>query len=349
MGKVGFGIIGTGMIARFHLSAIKALKGAEIVAVYDSSKAALSRYCKETGVKGYDDFEAFLSDKDIQVITIATPSGTHDKLAIEAMKHGKNVITEKPMAITVEKCDSMIACAKENNVILSGVFQSRYHEVPNIVKKAVDDGRFGKITLCSAFVKWFRSQEYFDSSSWKGTWTMDGGGALMNQSIHAIDLLQWIAGPICEVMAYTGNLAHQRIEVEDTAVAVVKFASGALGTIEGATSVYPGFFKKIEICGSNGSAVIEEENLNYWKFSDSTEKDEALLKKYSNVTTTGGGAADPKAIDFSGHQKCFQNVVDAIVDNAPVLITGMEASKSVRVIEAIYKSSETHTSVKVEY
>jgi predicted dehydrogenase len=229
--------------------------------------------------------------------------------------------------------------------MLAGVFQSRYMEASNLVKKAIEEGRFGQLTLCNAQVKWYRSQEYYDSVGWRGTWKLDGGGALMNQSIHAIDLLQWFGGPVSEISGVTGLLGHKNIEVEDTAAAVLKFQNGAIGVIEGSTAVYPGFLKKIEICGTKGSAVLEEESLTLWKFDEERPEDEKIRQEFMDKNSSKGGSSDPAAINFVGHARCFEDVIHAIKTGTLPKVTGEEARKSVKIICSIYKSAQTGAKV----
>jgi predicted dehydrogenase len=198
-----------------------------------------------------------------------------------------------------------------------------------------------------AYVKWFRTQEYYDSGAWRGTWALDGGGALMNQAVHSVDLLLWFMGPAAEVSAYTSTLAHQRIEVEDVAVATIKFKSGALGVIEASTATWPGELKRIEISGNAGSAIVREEDLAVWKFAKESKADDAIREQMSSRTQTGGGAADPKAIGHHGHMLQFQDVLAAIKKGKQPLIDGPEGRKAVELILAIYKSAETGKPVKL--
>ncbi|MDD2232599.1 MAG: Gfo/Idh/MocA family oxidoreductase [Sphaerochaetaceae bacterium] len=341
-GKYGFGIIGLGAIAKFHAEAVESLDDAYLAAAFDMVPGRAQSFCSDkTGVKAYDKIDAFLSDPEIDIVTVTTPSGAHMDVALAAMNAGKNVIVEKPMEITTERIDKLIECSKKNHVMLSGVFQSRFHDAPKLVKQAIEEGRFGRLTLINAQVKWYRSQDYYDKVIWHGTWKMDGGGALMNQSIHAIDLLQWFGGPVAEIEGQTALLGHQRIEVEDTGAAVLKFRSGAIGVIEGSTAVYPGFLKKLEICGTKGSAVIEEESLKYWQFEDEKPEDAGIREKYLNSTSSGGGANDPNAISFVGHARCFENVINALRTGTEPEITGEEARKAVQIICSIYKSAQS--------
>jgi predicted dehydrogenase len=213
------------------------------------------------------------------------------------------------------------------------------------LKRAVDQGRFGRLTLGDAVVKWYRSQAYYDSGAWRGTWELDGGGALMNQAIHSVDLLTWLMGPVVEVRARTGLLAHTRIAVEDVAVATVEFANGALGIIEASTAAYPGYLKRIEIYGNEGSAVMEEEDIVKWDFAKATRGDAAIRRQMADRKSTGGGAADPAAIGHHGHRRQFQNVLEAIKRKTTPLIDGPEGRRSVEIILAIYKAAETGRAV----
>jgi predicted dehydrogenase len=215
------------------------------------------------------------------------------------------------------------------------------------LKAAVDQGRFGRLTLGDSFVKWFRTQEYYDSGAWRGTWELDGGGALMNQAIHSVDLLTWLMGPVEEITAFTGTLAHERIEVEDVAVATVRFASGAVGVIEATTAAYPGYLKRIEIHGSQGSAGLEEEDLKFWDFKDQTPDDAAIRERMAGKTKTGGGAADPSAIGHHGHTAQFRDVLEAIEQGRKPAVDGYEGRRSVEIILAIYKAAEAGKSVKL--
>ena len=211
----------------------------------------------------------------------------------------------------------------------------------------MDQGRFGRLTLGDAIVKWYRTQEYYDSGAWRGTWQFDGGGALMNQAIHSVDLLLWLMGPVVEVRAMTGLLAHQRIAVEDVALATVAFANGALGVIEASTAVYPGYLKRIEIHGSQGSAMMEEEDIVKWDFAKPAKRDAAIHRAMASRKSGGGGASDPKAIGHHGHARQFQDVLGAIKKGTRPLVDGPEGRRSVELILAIYKAAETGRAVRL--
>ena len=345
----GFGIVGLGLIADFHAKAIQAISGgrSSLVACCSRSAEKAQGFSKKYGCTGYTDIVKFLAHPGLDIVSLCTPSGAHLEHSLAAAKAGKHVIVEKPLEITPERCDKIIASCEKAKVSLAGVFQSRFSEVAGIVKKAVDQGRFGTLVLGDAYVKWFRSQEYYDNGGWHGTQSLDGGGALINQSIHAIDLLQWFMGPVESVQAFTGTIGHKRIEVEDNAVAALRFRNGAFGVIEGSTSVYPGFLKRIEISGTKGSVILEEETLKAWDFAEGLPEDEEIREKFGAGAETGGGAADPAAISFEGHRRQFEEFITSLEQGRSPLVDGREAKKAVQIIQAIYASAKKGTLVRL--
>ena len=338
---LGFGIIGCGMIANFHSKAIEDTRGANLVACFDKFPAAADRLAESTGCTAYHDLDEMLADPAVDVVTIGTPSGAHMEPAIAAIRAGKHVIIEKPLEITLKRCDKIIAEAEKAGVIVSTIFPSRFHDSSIAMKKAMDAGRFGKLTGGDAFVKWYRTQEYYDSGAWRGTWELDGGGALMNQAIHSVDLLTWLMGPVAEIRSQIALLAHERIAVEDHAVATLRFENGALGIIEASTAIYPGYLKRIEIHGTTGSAMLEEEDIVKWDFAKSRASDKNILEAMAQQKSGGGGAADPSAIGHHGHARQFADVVKAINKGTKPTIDGYEGRRSVEIILAIYKAAET--------
>jgi predicted dehydrogenase len=345
--SIGIGIIGCGMIAGFHARAIADAKGAHLVGCADRMPEFAAKFADQQGCRGYESLDAMLADPDVQAVSVCSPSGAHLEPALAAAAAGKHILIEKPLEITTERCDQIIDACEQADVRLAVTFQSRFHESSRLMKKALEEGRFGKVTLGDAYVKWYRSQEYYDSGAWRGTWALDGGGALMNQAIHSVDLLVWLMGPVAEISAMMETMTHERIEVEDIAVANLKFASGALGVIEATTTAYPGALKRIEISGSNGTAILEEEDIKMWQFADETAEDEAIRQRMVGRTESGGGAADPSAIDHHGHTMVFQEFIDAINENRPPLVDGHQGRRSVEVIRAIYQSAQTGQRVKL--
>ncbi len=343
----GFGIVGCGMIANFHARAVADIRGAAVTACYDTVPAAADRLAESVGCTPYYDLKKMCADPAVDVVTICTPSGAHLEPALAAAAAGKHVIVEKPLEVTLRRCDRIIDACEKARVVLSTIFPSRFHESSRLIKAAIDKGRFGHLTIGDAYVKWYRTQEYYDSGAWRGTWKLDGGGALMNQAIHSVDLLAWLMGPVQSISAHTATLAHKRIEVEDVAIATLKFANGALGTIEATTAAYPGSLKRIEIHGSDGSAVLEEEDIKTWDFRRKTGADNALLQRMAGKTKTGGGAADPTAIGHHGHTAQFKDVLKAIKTGGKPLIDGPEGRRSVEIILAIYQAAEAGKTVSL--
>jgi len=344
---MGFGIVGCGMIARFHARAIEETRGANLAACFDTFPASADKLAAETGCRAYADLDEMLADPDVDVVTIGTPSGAHLEPALAAARAGKHVIVEKPLEITLRRCDRIIEACRKNRVKLSTIFPSRFHDSSQLLKRAVEAGRFGRLSVGDAYVKWYRSQEYYDSGAWRGTWELDGGGALMNQAIHSVDLLTWLMGPVVEISAQTATLAHKRIDVEDTAVATLRFKNGALGVIEASTAVYPGYLKRIEIHGSEGSAVIEEEDIKTWEFARKNRGDAAVMRLMAKQKSGGGGASDPSAIGHHGHAMQFHDVLESIRRKRKPAIDGKEGRRSVEIILAIYKAAETGRAVQL--
>ena len=343
----GFGIIGCGMISRFHAKAIADIENAHLVGCWNRTPESADKLAEETGCKAYGTLEEMLADSEIQVVTIGTASGAHLDPAVAAAEAGKHVIIEKPLEVTLERCDQIIQACEKNNVKLATIFPSRFHQSSQLMKSAVESNKFGQLTMGDAYVKWYRTQEYYDSGAWRGTWEMDGGGALMNQAIHSVDLLYWFMGPVKSIVAQTATLAHERIEVEDVATASIQFENGALGVIEATTAAFPGALKKIELHGSLGSATLEEEDISVWEFAEPTDEDKQLLESMSNQTETGGGAADPAAIGHHGHTELFKDTLRAIESGGTPLIDGHEGRRSVEIILAIYKAAQSGKRVEL--
>lgn len=343
--SLGFAIVGTGMISRFHARAIADVRGAKLIACY--SMAGAKEFAEEVGCTPYDDLKQMLADPAVDVVTIATPSGVHMEPAVAAARAGKHVIVEKPLEITLKRCDRIIRECEKQGVKLGTIFPSRFHESSIHMRKAVEQGRFGQLTLGDAYVKWFRTQEYYDSGQWRGTWKLDGGGALMNQAVHTVDLLLWLMGPLAEVQAQTATLAHKRIEVEDVVTATLRFKNGALGVIEATTAAYPGYLKRIELHGSQGTAVLEEEDIKTWDFAKKSRADAAIHKAMKNTKSGGGGAADPSAIGHHGHTLQFRDFVKAIKTDGTPAVDGHEGRKPVEAILAIYKAAQSGKMVKL--
>ena len=322
-------LIGCGVIADFHLNAYNALPDAEVIGVYGNIKEQCVAYAEKHGIKAFDSLEDVLSS-DCDMVSICTPSGTHADISIKAMLAGKHVTVEKPLALNKEECAKIIETEKLTGKICAPISQLRYSDSVRKVKKVIEDNKLGTLTLCSIYMKFFRSKAYY-AGSWRGTKKMDGGGALMNQGIHGIDILRYICGDVKSVQARVSTLVHD-IEVEDTAVAAVEFENGALGVIEGATSVMPGYPRRLELCGSIGSLAMEEDTI--------VRVDVPDLDLQTGVNDAEN-FKDPTAFSYEGHKRQFNNIINAILGKEELEYNCTDAAKTVKLICAIYKSSET--------
>jgi UDP-N-acetyl-2-amino-2-deoxyglucuronate dehydrogenase len=347
MANHGFGIIGCGMIAEFHTRAINEIEGARVVAACTGNPANGAKIAglAEGGCEVFDDLDAMLSRPDLDVVCVCTPSGAHLEPAVKAAKAGKHVVVEKPLEITLPRCDAIIDACDKAGVRLCTIFPSRFTDANLRLKEAIDAGRFGRLTLGDTYVKWWRTQQYYDSGGWRGTWDLDGGGALMNQAIHNVDLLYWLMGDVAEVQAMTATLAHVRIEVEDTAVASLRFKNGALGTIEAATSAFPGLLKRTEIHGDRGSARVEQDDITLWEFQEKVPSDNEVFAAMAGQTGFKAGASDPRGITHIGHRDQLVDFLQAIDEGRAPLVDGREGRKSVEIIRAIYRSAESGAQV----
>ena len=337
-----FGIIGAGMIGHFHAKAITAMTGGTLHSVFDLRQEAAEKLAGEYGGTAYSDMAEFLADEELEIVTVGTPSGAHLEPSLAALNAGKHVICEKPLEITLERIDQLTAAAEANGKTIAAVLNRRFHPGMDAFKKASDEGRFGTLTNASAYVKWYRDQAYYDSAGWRGTWALDGGGALMNQSIHTVDSLLYLAGPVKSVQANTACLAHERIEVEDIVVAIVEFESGARGVIECSTCTWSkdGHPARVQLSGTEGSVFLADEAFEIWDFMEEKPEDAEIQSTLMKGQEAGLGANDPSAINFYQHQRNFEEVVNAIAEGREPTTSASEARKPVALITAIYQSAQ---------
>lgn len=335
------------MISRFHARALAEIPGVQLLGCYSRSWESALQLAGETGCQPCRHLQELLALPDLQVVNICTPSGDHLAPALAAIDAGKHVLVEKPLEITVERCDRIIQAALRKNVLVSTIFPARFQGCWQVVQRAVAEGRFGKLTLGNAYVKWFRTQEYYDSGAWRGTWGLDGGGVLMNQAIHTIDLLLWLLGEVQTVTAFTATRAHERIEVEDVAVAALSFQNGALGSIEATTGSFPGQSKRIEIHGSQGSVAVEDDRIVSWQFDRPDSRDEYVRTNFCRDEKSAAGAADPRAISHAGHADQFRDFLGALQAGRPPAIGGHDGRRSVALIQAIYRSARTRETIQI--
>ncbi len=328
-----FAIIGTGSIAGLHLTAIRDIPDAEVVALCSSGKERAARAQEKHGITTYHDWNTMFESEDIDAVIICTASGNHLDPCLDAARNGVHVLSEKPLEVTVERAQQMIDACRDNQVILACVFQSRFKPDYLRLKQAVDEMKLGRLLLGNAYIKWYRPKEYYASSPWRGTLKGDGGASLINQGIHTIDLLQDIMGPVRSVTATVKTMVHE-IEGEDLGVAMVEFENGALGVIEGSTAVYPGYPERLEVFGENGSVIMEGGKIIEWnlKDQDTGQKEDPEQKRDS-------GASDPMAIDYAYHKFQIEDFIGAIREDREPLVTGEEGLKALALIRAIYQSS----------
>lgn len=332
MTKVKFGIAGCGHIARRHAEAILKLPQAELAAAYDVAPQALQSFTRSYGVEGYRDYEEMLGRKELDVIIVCTPSGLHAEMGVMAAQSGKHVVVEKPMALTLESADRLIDACEKEGVLLSVVLQNRFKPSFQMLKSAVEEGQFGKLSHAGVTVRWNRNDAYFINNPWRGKKDEDGG-VMMNQAIHSIDMLRWLMGEAESVFAYTAT-RYRPIEAEDVGVAVLKFKSGALAAIEAASTVYPkNLEESVAVFGEKGTVVIggvTAGEIKTWQFSNDWEKDH--LQPIEN---------EAALCKESGHMAVLQDMVKAIKAGGSLAIDGREGRKALEIVLGIYRSSET--------
>ena len=323
-----FGILGCGMIADIHAKAINSLENAELIGVADNNIESAKLLADKYGVKAFNDYNEMLNSAEIDAVCICTPSGFHADNAITALNAGKNVVLEKPMAISIEDAERVISACNKTDKKLTVISQLRFSEDVIKLKELIEQNAFGTLVFCDLSMKYWRDPQYYATSNWKGTFKFDGGGALMNQGIHGVDLLLYIAGNAKLLNAKVKTSFH-KIEVEDTAVATIQFENGALGTIKASTCTYPGFERKIEILGSNGCAVLREN-----KFEKLVVNGETVVNEIN--VTQHNTANDPAAVQYEAHAKQINNFINAVLCNEDLLIDEFEGQKAVKLIEEIY-------------
>jgi UDP-N-acetyl-2-amino-2-deoxyglucuronate dehydrogenase len=331
------GVIGGGNISDTHARAARAIPDVSVAAVYGTNAEKAARLARDHHAQRYRDFEAFLAHRPMDLVLIGSPSGCHAAEGIAAAQHGLHVLTEKPLDITTTRADALIDAAARAKVKLGVFFQDRTKPDIRKLKQWVDHGVVGKPLLIDARVKWYRPPEYYSGSKWRGLLALDGGGALMNQGVHTVDVLLWLFGDPVRVQARTGTLLHS-IEAEDTAVAILEFSSGALCTLQATTAAYPGYPRRIEISGSNGTVVLEHDRLIAADLRDAPAD---LLSDSSGDTNQSGSSA--VVSDVSGHKAVLEDFLRAIQQDTKPLCDGHEGRRSVALIEEIYRAAKVST------
>jgi UDP-N-acetyl-2-amino-2-deoxyglucuronate dehydrogenase len=347
--KLRFGIVGCGVIGPMHAEAITILPNAELVAVADIVPEKAQQLAAKHHVQAYTDLQTMLDTEQLDVVDVCTPSGLHGEHACQIMRAGRHVIVEKPMEIKRERIEEMLQVQRETQRKLAVISQHRFDEATNRLHQLIEQKALGRLVMGSAAIPWWRSQKYYDSGAWRGTWALDGGGVLMNQSIHAIDILQWLMGRVKSIQAYTDTLVHT-METEDAAVAILRFENGALGTIAATTGAYPGVTTRIEIFGDKGSGIIEDDLLRYLHLASDDAEEAGPYgggKKKEILTPTQAAASDPAALQATTHALQIADMIRAIQENGTPLMDGHAARHPVEIILGIYESARTGKEVKL--
>ncbi len=341
--RIRFAVVGAGVIGKVHAKALAELpEVAELVAVVDADPLRAKALADGYGVAAASDLDAVLRNDDIDAVCICTPSGLHADGAVAALEAGKHVVIEKPLDVSLAAADRVIDAEKRSGKTVAVISQHRFDKSTEKLLRAVADGRLGTITSAIASHAWWRGQSYYDSGDWRGTWALDGGGAVMNQTVHTVNLLITAVGTPVEVFAYTACLAHERIEVEDTAVAVVKFASGALGIIHGTTAAYPGLDASLRVLGSKGSAVISDDELVFMHetagAAPEIERSEAVG---ANQVTDDDKIEQADRALGRAHRRQLADFVEAVTRGRSPRVGTADARTSLAVILAMYESAAT--------
>lgn len=337
------GIIGGGGISESHARAVGEIDGARVAAVYGQNQERAARLAAAHDAPSYDTLDDFLRHRPMNVVAIGSPSGRHAEQGIAAARAGLHVLVEKPIDVSLDRADALIEECARNNVKLGVFFQDRAAPDLRRLKELLDDGVLGRMLLVSARVKWYRPPEYYTASRWRGTRALDGGGALINQGVHTVDTLLWLCGDVDGVAAHAGTLLHQ-IEVEDALTATLRFTSGALGTLEATTAAYPGFPRRIELSGTEGTIVVEGDRVAEVHLRHGATREQLFSAEASNHNASSSSAV---ISDVGGHRRLVENFIRAIRDDARPLCDGREGRRSLALVEAIYRAARERGEIQI--
>jgi UDP-N-acetyl-2-amino-2-deoxyglucuronate dehydrogenase len=336
----GFGIVGAGVIAAIHADAIAmlgntGLPDARLVAVTDVAADAAAAFAAARGCAAEPDLGALLARPDVEVVCVCVPSGLHAAIGVQAAKAGKHLVVEKPIDVSLEAADRLIDAARAAGVALTVISQHRFDPGLVELRRLLDDGALGRLVLGEASTKWYRAQAYYDSAAWRGTYAMDGG-SLMNQGVHYVDLLRWCLGPPAEVTAVCTTQAHQ-IEVEDTALGIVRFASGAVGTILSSTAAFPGFPQRLEITGTGGTVTVQDGRI----VGRALATDPGPAARDGAAEAGRSAAADPAALGVASHAAQLADLLDAVDTGREPAVCGRDGRDALEIVLAVYEASRT--------
>jgi UDP-N-acetyl-2-amino-2-deoxyglucuronate dehydrogenase len=343
----GIGIVGAGVIGAVHAEAVGLVPGATLAAVTDVDPGRAKALAATWDCAAEPDLASLLARDDIDVVLVCVPSGLHAEVGVQATAAGKHVVVEKPIEVTLAAADRLIAAARANNVLVTVISQHRFDAGLHELRQLLDSGALGSLLLGEASTKWYRTQDYYDSAAWRGTWELDGG-SLMNQGIHYLDLLLWAMGPAAEVTAICATQAH-RVEVEDTTLALVRFASGAVGTVLSSTAAYPGFDQRLEITGTNGTVIVENGAITSRALVNDRLAELGVATPATTVTsaTEPTATAKPGGIDPSSHAAQIAEFLTAIDNGRGPAVTADSARATLQVIRAVYESARTGRTVAI--
>jgi UDP-N-acetyl-2-amino-2-deoxyglucuronate dehydrogenase len=341
----GFGIVGAGVIASTHADAIASIPDATLIAISDVEPERSKSLAAQHDCATEPDLDTLLARDDVDVVSVCVPSGLHAEVGIRAAAAGKHLVVEKPLDVSLEAADRLICAARAAGVVMTVMAQHRFDQGLIELRRLLDEGQLGRLVLGEASTKWHRSQGYYDSAAWRGTWALDGG-SLMNQGIHYLDLLLWAMGPVAEVTALFSTQTHQ-IEVEDAALAVLRFTSGAVGTVVASTAVYPGFAQRLEINGTGGSVVIEDGTITRCELSADRADPAPRSTLPAGGSSPAAAAANPAGLGIASHAAQISDLLDAIEEGRPPAVTAEDGRAALEIVCAVYESARDGRAVRL--
>jgi len=341
--NIKIGIIGIGTIADVHAVAIKASSNMELLSAYSRNKEKAKSFAEKYNIRCFTDWNEFIQDSELDAVSICTPNGTHLDIGKKAAEAKKHVIVEKPIEVTLERAQQLINACNDNDVQLAIIYQSRFMDNMQELKDLIDNNGLGKLFMGDAYVKWYRSQAYYDSGAWRGTLKLDGGGVLINQAIHTIDLLQWFMGDVETIFGQTGTFTHN-LECEDNVVATLRYKNGALGVIQASTSVQPSQSRKIEIHGEKGSVLIDGDTVKISMVNEGPIEDKSL----KNELSASGSSSPLDGFSFEPHKRQFEAIAKAIQNNKNPPVSGEESLKSLAIVLAVYESAKKNAKILMD-
>jgi len=341
--KLKIGIIGIGTIADIHAQAIRASVNMELHSAYSRNQEKASHFAEKYNIQCFTDWNKFIEDPELDAVSICTPNGAHLDFGEKAAEAQKHVIVEKPIEVTLERAQKLISVCKKNDVQLAIIYQSRFMDNMQELKELLENNGLGKLFMADAYIKWYRTQEYYDSGAWRGTLELDGGGVLINQAIHTVDLLQWLMGDVASIFGQTGTFTHN-LEGEDNAVATLRYKNGAIGVIQASTSVQPSQSRRIEIHGEKGTVLIDGDEVKISLIEEVSIKENSTKDKAARA----GSSSPLDGFSFEPHKRQFEAIAKAIQNNEIPPVSGEESLKSLAIVLGVYESARANTVIQLE-